>query len=117
LLLLALLAEALMSQCILFVRLLTHIIALDRIHTIYKYMKITIITTKVEEMRLALIGKFNHGITIFNAVGGYTNQPRWALESIVLAYEIEEYRNLAKQIDEHVFVPIPVSTELMEVQS
>lgn len=86
------------------VRLLTHIIALDRIHTIYKYMKITIITTRVEEMRLALIGKFNHGITIFNAVGGYTNQPRWALESVVLAYEIEEYRNLAKQIDEHVFV-------------
>lgn len=86
------------------VRLLTHIVALDRIHTIYKFMKITIVTTKVEEMRLALIGKFNHGITIFSAVGGYTNQPRWALESVVLAYEIEEYRNLAKQVDQQVFV-------------
>ncbi len=86
------------------VRLLTHMIAIDRIHTIYKFMKITIVTTKVEEMRSALLEKFNHGITIFSAEGGYSGEPRWVLESIVLAYEIEEYQNLAKKIDDNVFM-------------
>ncbi|MDD4212417.1 MAG: YitT family protein [Bacilli bacterium] len=86
------------------VRLITHIVALDKIHTIYKYMKISIITTQLEEMKTELLKKFNHGITIFQAVGGYTGQPRWVLESVVLAYEIEEYRALAKRVDQHVFV-------------
>ncbi|MFA6627070.1 MAG: YitT family protein [Bacilli bacterium] len=86
------------------IRLITHMIALDRIHTIYKFMKITIITTESEAMKKALLEKFNHGITIFSAVGGYTGEPRWVLESVVLAYEIEEYRALAKRIDERSFV-------------
>lgn len=86
------------------VRLITHMIAIDRIHTIYKFMKITIVTTKVEEMRSTLIEKFNHGVTIFSAEGGYSGEPRWVLESIVLAYEIEEYGALAKKVDEHVFI-------------
>lgn len=86
------------------VRLLTHIITLDKIHTIYKFMKITIITTQKEAVRDALIKHFNHGITIFNVIGGYTNQPKWALESVVSSYETEEYSAIVKSVDPNVFI-------------
>jgi len=86
------------------VRLLIHIIALDKIHTIYKYVQITIVTTKKEEIRQALIAGFNHGITIYEVIGGYTNQEKWVLQSVVSSYEIEEYSNIAKKIDPQVFI-------------
>jgi uncharacterized membrane-anchored protein YitT (DUF2179 family) len=86
------------------IRLLVHIVALDKIHTIYKFMRIAIVTTDKEEMRQALISKFNHGITIYNVVGGYSNQEKWVLESVVSSYEIEEYRSIASGVDKHCFI-------------
>ncbi|HEY8445433.1 MAG TPA: YitT family protein [Bacilli bacterium] len=86
------------------IRLLVHIIVIDKVHTIYRYMKVTIYTTKRDEMREALLSKFNHGITIYKVIGGYTNQDKWVLESICSRYETEEYRRIAKSVDDHVFI-------------
>ena len=80
------------------------ILVLDRIHTIYKYLKIEIITTEREQMREALIQNFQHGITIYEVIGGYTNQTKWVFSSVVSSYEAEEYRNLAKKIDRKCFI-------------
>lgn len=86
------------------IRLIIYVLVLDRIHTIYNYMKLSIVTTKKEEMRQALIGRFNHGITIYEAVGGYTNQPKWVLETVVSSYETEDYKNTIREIDPQAFV-------------
>lgn len=86
------------------IRLIITILVLDRIHTIYKYLKVEIVTTEKEAMREALIAKFNHGITIYEVIGGYTNRTKWVLTSVVSSYEAEEYRNLAKQIDSKSFI-------------
>lgn len=86
------------------VRLLSHIITLEKIHTIYNYVKVTIYTSEKEGMREALITRFNHGITIYEAIGGYTNQVKYVLESVVSSYETEEYLLIAHQIDGNAFV-------------
>ena len=86
------------------IRLIVHVITLDKIHTIYKYQKVTIISEKVDEIKRALIARFPHGITIFEATGAYTNTQKWVLESVVLTYELEEYREIVKNIDSNAFV-------------
>ena len=86
------------------IRLIVHVITLDKIHTIYKYQKVTIISEKVDEIKRALITRFPHGITIFEATGAYTNTQKWVLESVVLTYELEEYREIVKRIDTNAFV-------------
>lgn len=86
------------------IRLIVHVITLDKIHTIYKYQKVSIITEQLEEIKAALIARFPHGITIFEATGAYTNTQKWVLESVVLTYELEEYRGIVKKIDPHAFV-------------
>ena len=88
------------------VRLLIHIIALDKIHTIYRFMRISIVTTEGEAMRHALISKFNHGVTIYSVKGGYTQAEKFVLESVVSSYEIEDYRNVAVSIDKACFISV-----------
>lgn len=86
------------------IRLIITVLVLDRIHTVYNYLRVEIVTTEKEAMRLALIGRFNHGITIFPAVGGFSNQEKWVLQSVVSSYEAEEYKNLAMQVDNKSFI-------------
>ena len=86
------------------IRLIVGILVLDKVHTIYKYMKVSIIREEKDRMREELIARFNHGITIYSAVGGYTNKTKYVLETVVSSYEAEEYKNIAMQIDPHCFI-------------
>lgn len=86
------------------IRLIIYILVLDRIHTVYNFMKIRIVTTKKEELRVALISNFNHGLTIYEAVGGYTNEPRWVIETIVSSFETGDYKSAVKAIDPNAFI-------------
>ncbi|MDD2492696.1 MAG: YitT family protein [Bacilli bacterium] len=86
------------------IRLIIGILVLDKVHTIYKYMKVSIITEEKNRMREALIAKFNHGITIYTAVGAYTNKTKYVLDTVVSSYEAEEYKNIAKHIDPQCFI-------------
>lgn len=86
------------------IRLLCHIITLEKIHTIYNFVKVTIYTSEKDGMREALITQFNHGITIYEAVGGYTNQVKYVLETVVSAFETEEYLQIAHQVDRNAFM-------------
>lgn len=86
------------------IRLVIHIIVLDKVHTIYNYQKISVVTSKKEEMRLVLCERFVHGVTIFQAEGGYSSTLKWVVESIVLTYEIEDYRKVIRQVDPNAFI-------------
>lgn len=79
-------------------------LTLDKIYTVYKYQKVTVITEKYEEMKNALIARFPHGITVFKATGAYTSSEKWVLESVALTYELEDYREIIKKIDPSAFV-------------
>ena len=86
------------------IRLVIHVIVLDKVYTIYKYQKIQIITKKKEEMQVALLKNFAHGLTIYQAIGGYTEEVKWSIETIVLTYEVEEYQKMIKEVDPHAFL-------------
>ena len=86
------------------IRMIIAIIVLDRIYTAYHYSKVVIITEERQRMKDALITKFNHGVTIYQAVGAYTNKTKYVMESIVWAFEVNEYIKLAKTIDPNCFV-------------
>lgn len=86
------------------VNLIICVLVLDKIHTIYKFMKISIITEEKGRMREELVKKFNHGVTIYPVIGGYSNSPKFVLESIVSSYEINDYRDIAKMVDQHCFI-------------
>ena len=86
------------------IRLVIHIIVLDKVHTVYKYQKISIVTTRKDEIKEALIKNFVHGITIYEAMGGYSGEKKWNFETVVLTHEIEEYRKIVKSVDPTAFM-------------
>ena len=86
------------------IRLILYVLVMDKINTIYKYIKISIVTTKPQEIRDVLVTRFNHGITIYNVTGGYSLTQKSELEIIASSYEVEEYRKIAHEIDPDAFM-------------
>lgn len=80
------------------------ILVLDKIHTIYKYNKITIVTVEKQRMRDALVKLSNHGVTIFECIGGFSNKTKYMLEIVVWSFETSEYVRRAKEIDPACFI-------------
>lgn len=86
------------------IRLIIQVLTLDKIHTIYKFQKITIVTTKKDELKEELFKDFRHGVTMYPAIGGYTGEQKWIFETIVMTYEVQDYYPIIKRIDPHAFV-------------
>ncbi len=86
------------------IRMILSVLVLDKIHTIYKNMKISIVTDKRDEMRQALLKQSNHGITIYDAQGGYSLQPKYVLESVISSFESFEISRIAREVDPKCFI-------------
>lgn len=86
------------------IRLITSLIVVDKIYTIYNFTKISVVTTKKEELRKALIANFVHGITIFEALGGFEDEKKYVFDTVILAYEIEKYRSIIFTVDPKAFI-------------
>ncbi len=86
------------------IRLVTTLKVIDSVYTSYKIMRLEIITAKGDEIRNALIKTFHHGITVFEAVGGYTLSERKVLEIYASSYEVHEYIRIIHNIDPFAFV-------------
>lgn len=86
------------------IRHIISILTYDKIHTTYNYGKISIVTEEKQRMRDALIKRFNHGITIYQATGGFSNKPKYVLESTLWSFEHSDYVRLAKEVDPNCFI-------------
>lgn len=86
--------------------LIMSVTVLGKIFTVYKFMRVTIVTEEKGRLKEGLLAKFNHGITIYQAVGAYSNKPKYVLETIVSSYEVIEYRTLARKIDPNCFIAV-----------
>ena len=86
------------------IRLIVHVITLDKIHTIYKFQKVTIITDKVDEITREILARYPHGITIFQATGAYSKSEKFVLESVIFTYELVEYRHIVNLNDPNAFM-------------
>ena len=86
------------------IRLIVHVITLDKIHTIYKFQKVTIVTETPDKIADAILARFPHGITIFKGMGAYTKRERYVLDSVIFTYELDEYKRIIKENDAHAFI-------------
>lgn len=67
---------------------------------------VRIVTTKKDEVCDAILSQSKHGVTIFEAEGGYTHTKKYQLETIVLEEEVKFYINIAKQVDPDCFISV-----------
>lgn len=88
------------------VRLVVYSLAVDHFYTIYRIVKIEIITDHAEELRSLLLNTFHHGMTIYDVKGGYTLQSKKSLEILVSSYEVDDYVSAIRKNDPGAFMVI-----------
>jgi uncharacterized membrane-anchored protein YitT (DUF2179 family) len=72
-----------------------------------------IITDKGEAMRAHLLTNLYRGLTIMDGVGGYSNDKRNVLVTVISRYELNEVKNLINEVDPAAFVNITETIEVM----
>lgn len=85
----------------------------DAIYTDHVKLTVMIITDKGEEMRQHLLTNLYRGLTIMNGVGGYSNDSRQVLISVISRYELNDVKTLIKEVDPQAFVNITETIEVM----
>nr|WP_263326208.1 YitT family protein [Neobacillus sp. Marseille-Q6967] len=85
----------------------------DGIYTDHVKLTLMIITDKGEEMRKHLLTNLYRGLTIMDGVGGYSNDKRQVLISVISRYELNDVKNLISEIDQNAFVNITETIEVM----
>ena len=72
-----------------------------------------IITTKPEEIGKAISDAFTIGITILDAKGYYSNEPKTVLYAVVNRFQIVRLKSLVKSIDKDAYVTITIVSDLL----
>lgn len=88
------------------VRIVVQSIVTDKIHTVYNYLKVEIITTKPEEVTHELLTDVGRGVTILHAEGAFSHTEKIMLETVVSSYEVSRVIEDAKKIDPKVFINV-----------
>ncbi len=86
------------------VRLIVYMKVVQQLYQTYHINRLEIITTKAEMIRLALLHNFKHGMTIYEAVGGYTMTTKKSIEIYASSYEVGDYLEIVKTIDPKAFI-------------
>lgn len=79
------------------------------LHGVEEYTAITIISARSDEIKLAIMGRLNRGVTIFSGHGGMgstgvTEQQQQILYCVVTRLEIGSVKSLVSEIDPHAFM-------------
>lgn len=88
------------------VRLIVYMKVIEAVYQTYQTLRVEVITNKSEELRTALFKNFNHSLTEYDAIGGYTGKSRKVIEAYISNFELNEYLGIIKKIDPQSFVTI-----------
>lgn len=88
-----------------FIRIIISSVVVDKIHTVYNYSTLNIITSD-NLMAQSLMKELKRGCTLFDVHGAYTHEQRVDLYMVVSSYEIEKATRLCKRIDPNVFIVV-----------
>lgn len=72
-----------------------------------------IISDETEKIRLDVLEKFDRGVTLLDARGGYKNEPKEMMMVIIEEREITDLREMIVQHDEDAFVVVMAASEVM----
>jgi uncharacterized membrane-anchored protein YitT (DUF2179 family) len=86
------------------IRLAIYMKVVEQLYQIYRVNRLEIITTKAEDIRIALLHNFAHGMTIYEAIGGYTMTNKKSIEIYASSYEVHDYMEIIKAIDPGAFI-------------
>ncbi len=79
----------------------------------YKRSSFIIISDKAQDIAHAVYEKYHHSVTIFDAVGGYTNTKKTVLYTIVGEYEVNRLIATILEIDPKAFINISSNQRLV----
>ena len=86
------------------IRLIIYMKVLQAMYQTYQTTRLEIITDKAEELKKVLLEHFYHSMTIYDAVGGYTNKCKKVIEIYAINFEIPEYMALIHSVDPKAFI-------------
>ena len=72
-----------------------------------------ILTSKPAEVTREITAVVERGVTLLEAEGGYTGQPKKMLLCVARAHEVPQIRNIVRKYDEHPFIIITDSGEVL----
>ncbi len=81
--------------------------------TRYKRSNFIIISDKAQEIAHAVYEKYHHSVTLFDAIGGYTNTKKTVLYTIVGEYEANSLISTILEIDPKAFISIDKNQRLV----
>ena len=86
---------------------------IDTVYTHHEKLTLMIITEKGVEMRQHLLDNLYRGLTVIDGMGGFSNQRRNILMTVISRYELGEVKSLIAEIDPSAFVNITETVEVM----
>lgn len=86
---------------------------IDIIHTKDIKLTLTIITEKGDELEEVLLKQFKRGITIMHGEGAFTNKEKQILYMVVTRYELDDIRDVVREVDSQSFVNITPTLEVI----
>lgn len=87
--------------------------AVDAIHTNHTKLTVTIVTEKWKELSEALIHLHSRGVTMADAEGVYSHNPKKVLTTVISKYELSETKETIRHQDPTAFVHITKAIEVM----
>lgn len=75
-------------------------------HKRYKQMTLFIVTERPDEIIPKIMELTHHGVTRLEGVGGYSNEPRTMLYTVISHDEVKKVRKAVMEIDGHVFMNV-----------
>ncbi|MBI5695569.1 MAG: YitT family protein [Nitrospirae bacterium] len=76
------------------------------LHGVEEYTAVIIVSEKSDEIRDAIVGQLNLGVTVYKGRGGKTGKETHILYCVVTRLEIGRVRTIAQDIDSSVFVVV-----------
>ena len=75
-------------------------------HHRYERVTLQITTMQAEKVMRAYVGKYRHGISCVEAVGGYSHKKMYLLHTVVSSYEASEIIDLMRAEDPHIIINV-----------
>ncbi|MDE5868139.1 MAG: YitT family protein, partial [Anaeroplasmataceae bacterium] len=89
-----------------FIRIIISSIVVDKIHTAYNFVRLDIISDKVDEIADRLMQELGRGVTLISVEGGYTHTIKRDAFMIITSYELARAKKICIEVDPRVFVII-----------
>jgi uncharacterized membrane-anchored protein YitT (DUF2179 family) len=72
-----------------------------------------IVTTQREAMIAALMSRLERGVSYWDAVGGYTGEPRTILMCTIYRHQVNDLKQIVSEVDSQAFVSIGITQEVV----